>query len=128
MGYQKQYNLFFFAAEIGFVLLLLAAVVVTVKGETHTECGVAQTAFGMCVPYVMGQDPHLSAQCCQGVQSVRSLATTPQSHKAICQCLRLLMLSLGNIDSARAAALSSQCGASTSVIPTTLSFDCTKLA
>lgn len=98
----------------------------TATGDTHTECGVAQTAFGMCVPYVLGQDPQLSSQCCQGVQSVHSLATTPESQKSICQCLRLLLLSLGNINSARATTLSSQCGTSTSVIPTSLSFDCAK--
>ncbi|KAH7658160.1 Plant non-specific lipid-transfer protein/Par allergen protein [Dioscorea alata] len=94
--------------------------------DTHSDCGLAQTAFGPCVPYMIGQDPKVSAQCCQGVQAVKDLASSPAAGRSICECLKSELASAGSINSARAAALSGNCRITINLIPISSSFNCNK--
>ncbi|URD87552.1 hypothetical protein MUK42_28411 [Musa troglodytarum] len=97
------------------------------SSDTHTDCGIAQTAFGECVPYVTGEDPSLAVQCCSAVRDIKELTPTVEDRRAICACLvQELKDAGGSVDSSKASGLARACGVSTDVIPTSLSFDCSK--
>ncbi|KAJ0963036.1 hypothetical protein J5N97_028158 [Dioscorea zingiberensis] len=96
--------------------------------DTHSDCGLAQTAFGPCVPYMIGQDQKASAQCCQGLQAVKDLANSPTAGQTICECLKSELDSAGPINSELASGLPGQCRIPINVIPTSSTFDCKKLA
>ncbi|XP_064950590.1 non-specific lipid-transfer protein 1-like [Musa acuminata AAA Group] len=116
-------------ARLLFLVAILAAAMLRASSDTHTDCGIAQTAFGECVPYVTGKDPSLSDQCCSGVKSIKELTPTVEDRRAICACLvQELKDAGGSVDSSKAKGLAGGCGVSTNVIPTSLSFDCSKIA
>lgn len=107
------------------VMLSVLTTIRTVESHTKTDCGVAQTAFGMCVPYVMGDEHEVSSSCCAAVKSVEELSSmTSMGKRGTCDCLRTMMAKVGRIDGRRASGLAKKCGVRTSVIPTSLRFRC----
>ncbi|ONK66498.1 uncharacterized protein A4U43_C06F11840 [Asparagus officinalis] len=108
------------------VMLSVLAAIRAVESHTKTDCGVAQTAFGMCVPYVMGDERGpVSSSCCAAVKSVEELSSmTSMGKRGVCDCLRAMMAEVGRIDGRRASGLARKCGVRTSVIPTSLRFRC----
>ncbi|KAG1335197.1 Lipid transfer protein [Cocos nucifera] len=110
-------------ARLLLLLVLLSMASTLVSADTHSDCGLAETAFGMCIPYVMG-DEQLDPKCCNGVQSVNDLASTSKARRDICECLRNLMVRVGNVNSGLLAGLPGACGVNTNVIPSGLTFDC----
>ncbi|XP_009389977.2 non-specific lipid-transfer protein A-like [Musa acuminata AAA Group] len=116
-------------ARLLLLVAILAAAMLRASSYTHTDCEIAQTAFGECVPYVAGKDPSLSHQCCSAVRNIKELVPTVEDRRAICACLvQELKDAGGSVDSSKAKGLAGGCGVSTNVIPTSLSFDCSKIA
>ncbi|XP_064995447.1 non-specific lipid-transfer protein A-like [Musa acuminata AAA Group] len=114
-------------ARLLLLVAILAAAMLRASSDTNTDCGMAQTAFGECVPYVAGKDPSLSHQCCSAVRDIKELTPTAKDRRAICACLvRELKDAGGSVDSSKASGLAGACGVSTNVIPTSLSFHCSK--
>lgn len=120
----------FSSPPLGMVMAitLVMAAAVMVEGNTKSDCGVAQTAFGMCVPYVIGEERGVSPSCCAGVRSVKELSPTLTAKRSVCDCLRAMMAQVGKIDTRRAAGLAGKCRIKTNVIPTSLGFRCFELA
>ncbi|XP_010915652.2 non-specific lipid-transfer protein 1 [Elaeis guineensis] len=115
-------------ARLLLLLALLSMASMLVSADTHSDCGLAETAFGMCIPYVMGNDPQLDPKCCNAVQSVNDLASTPKLRRDICDCLRKMLIHAGKINSGRLAGLPGKCRINTNVIPPSLTFDCSTIA
>ncbi|KAK8970334.1 hypothetical protein KSP40_PGU016241 [Platanthera guangdongensis] len=101
-----------------FSALILVMMVGRVEPSTKTECGVAQMAFGMCVPYLMDWDRSISSQCCMAVRSVKELSPTPAARKSVCECLERMMGKIGRVDVRRVAAIPVRCRIHGSVVPT----------
>ncbi|ONK81174.1 uncharacterized protein A4U43_C01F26120 [Asparagus officinalis] len=116
------------SSSLRMTLIIMVAILVAsvVEGNTKTDCGVAQTAFGMCVPYVMGMEHTVSSSCCMAVRSVKDLSPTRMARRGTCNCLKMMMAQVGTgrVDGRRASGLAGKCGVRTSVIPTSLSFRC----
>ncbi|KAJ6792364.1 non-specific lipid-transfer protein A-like [Iris pallida] len=116
-----------FSSIIIAILVILSNLTV-IECHTKSDCGVAETAFGMCVPYVMGDEHNVLPKCCAAVRSVKELSTTQAARRDMCECLRRLMAQVGKIDGRRALELPGECGVPTTVIPTSLDFPCYRLA
>ncbi|RWV96628.1 hypothetical protein GW17_00040639 [Ensete ventricosum] len=114
-------------ARLLLLVAILAVAMPRASSDTHSDCGIAQTAFGECVPYVAGKDPSVSHQCCSAVRDIKELTPTVKDRRAICACLvQELKDAGGYVDSSKAGGLAGACGVSTNVIPTSLSFHCSK--
>lgn len=112
------------------LLLLLASAALPrpALSGTHSDCGMAQTAFSFCVAYIAGLDGTLPPKCCQGARAVRDLAPTPADQRAACGCLQQMLASAGVVDgegsAKRVRDVMAKCGVTTRAIPTSLSRSC----
>ncbi|KAI0524199.1 hypothetical protein KFK09_003563 [Dendrobium nobile] len=106
------------------LVFIFSMIIKLAEPNTKTQCGVAQTAFGMCVPYLIGWDRILSPQCCMAVRSVKELSRTPTAQNSICKCLERMVVKIGRIDQCRATSLAVRCRVHGSIIPTGNRFSC----
>ncbi|KAJ6830090.1 non-specific lipid-transfer protein A-like [Iris pallida] len=111
------------------VTLVILGNLAGIECNTKSDCGVAETAFGMCVPYMTGEERNvLPYKCCAAVRSVKELSPTRAARRETCECLRRLMAQVGRVDGRRARGLPGACRVATNVIPTSLDFPCYRLA
>ncbi|KMZ72311.1 Lipid transfer protein [Zostera marina] len=110
------------------VVFLLCCCWTPVEAETHTDCGLAQTAFSFCVSYVAGIDEEIDPKCCVGARSVQELIPTSIGERVMCECLKQELVSAGAVDEGRTLSLALICGVSTNYLPTSLEFECNGLS
>lgn len=106
-------------AAITFTILLL-----TTYANAAVRCNQVASALAKCTSYVITGEGNPTVQCCSGIKSLNSMATTDVEHQAVCKCLR--NLAKGTVINASAAAgLPGKCGV---IVPFALSttIDCSK--
>ncbi|KAJ1273805.1 hypothetical protein BS78_05G012800 [Paspalum vaginatum] len=102
-------------ARLG-VVAVVAAVVLAVLASSETasaavSCGEVTNALMPCLGYAMGSAPAPSAQCCTGVRSLNSRASSTADRQAACACLKNLAGRLsGGSGMGNAASIPSKCG------------------
>ncbi|XP_039842500.1 non-specific lipid-transfer protein 2-like [Panicum virgatum] len=106
--------------------LLLA---VLAAARDHDACETAQQAFSEGVPYVVGQAPAASPNCCTGLGDLRDMggsgaAAAAAQRRALCACVLSEVKAAGAMDPRRAAGLAAACKVPVGFIPTKPGFDC----
>ena len=102
--------------------LLLA---VLAAARDHDACETAQQAFSECVPYVVGQAPAASPNCCTGLGDLRDMGGGGAAlRRALCACALSEVRDAGEMDPRRAAGLAAACKVHVGFIPTKPGFDC----
>ncbi|KAK1307632.1 Non-specific lipid-transfer protein 4 [Acorus calamus] len=108
------------------VLLLLAvACAIIGPGQAQVSCSAVDSAMGPCAQYLTGQATAPSADCCNGVRSLHSAASSTQARRDTCECLRQVAARYSNLRDEAAQALPEQCGVSVS-IPISRNTDCSR--
>nr|GLL38183.1 non-specific lipid-transfer protein 2B-like [Ipomoea trifida]GMD44322.1 non-specific lipid-transfer protein 1-like [Ipomoea batatas] len=112
------------AMAVSAKLYLTVLVLLFVAGasvEAQVTCDTVNSDLGPCVPYVIagiGNGP--SSDCCNGLNSLLSAASTQPDRQTACSCLKSLASFISDEQLARAASIPDQCGAN---IPFTISRD-----
>lgn len=110
------------------ILLLTGSATEIVSGETHTDCGLAQTSFSFCVDYILGLVDTLSPKCCMGANDVEELVSFSLRRRGMCLCLgQMLEMTGGKVDGGRTASLARKCNVKTQFfhyLPSGLEYGC----
>ncbi|XP_019175682.1 PREDICTED: non-specific lipid-transfer protein 2B-like [Ipomoea nil] len=102
-----------------FALLLVAGATAPYGVEAQVTCDTVNTDLGPCGSYVLiGIGP--SSDCCNGLKSLLSAASTQTDRQTVCSCLKSLASSVNDAQLARAASIPDKCDAT---IPFTISRD-----
>ncbi|KMT00369.1 hypothetical protein BVRB_9g216770 [Beta vulgaris subsp. vulgaris] len=114
------------SAFLKFVCLaFMCMVVVAPHAEAAMSCGTVTKNIAQCITYLKGGDSP-SKGCCDGVTTLKNLASTPADKKTACACLKSAAASIKGLDEKKAAGLPDKCGVSISysISPNT---DCSKV-
>ncbi|CAN6179258.1 unnamed protein product [Urochloa humidicola] len=103
---------------------LLAAVLAAARH--HGDCETAQQAFSECVPYVVGEEPSVTPNCCRGLGDISVMGNTAAHRRALCACIlsEVKAAGGGRMGHGRAAWLPASCKVPIGFIPTKPNFDC----
>ncbi|CAN6190929.1 unnamed protein product [Urochloa humidicola] len=104
--------------------VLLAAVLAAARH--HDACETAQQAFSECVPYVVGEEPSVTPNCCRGLRDISAMGNTAAQRRALCACIlsEVKAAAGGRMEPRRAAWLPASCKVPIGFIPTKPNFDC----
>ena len=64
------------------------AIMAAAAARDHDACETAQQAFSECVPYVVGQAPAASPNCCTGLGDLRDMGGGGGARSAPASCRR----------------------------------------
>ncbi|RLN13063.1 hypothetical protein C2845_PM09G03420 [Panicum miliaceum] len=108
------------AASAALLLAVLAA------ARDHDACETAQQAFSECVPYVVGQAPAASPNCCTGLADLRDMGAggAAAQRRPLCACILSEVKAAGRMDPRRAAGLAAACRVPVGFVPTKPDFNC----
>ncbi|KAI3449266.1 hypothetical protein Pfo_005931, partial [Paulownia fortunei] len=92
------------------------------------SCTTIDSKLVSCVTYIEG---HImvgpSSACCAGVEAIVAEATTKKDQVAICKCLKVALVQLGNLVVLdRFSDLPKECGIPIILPPIDKNFDCSK--
>ena len=106
-------------AAITITILLL-----TTYANATVRCNQVASALGQCTSYVLTGEGNPTVECCSGIKSLNSMATTDVEHQVVCKCLRNLV-KVTAVNASVAAGLPGKCGV---IVPFALSttIDCSK--
>lgn len=107
-------------------MILIASifmVAILPHNEAAIGCNTVVSDLKPCLPYLRNKGP--PANCCVGVKSLYSSASTTPDKQSVCRCLKSVVGSYSGLDLNKAAGLPSMCGISIpyKISPST---DCSK--
>ncbi|TVU50611.1 hypothetical protein EJB05_01989 [Eragrostis curvula] len=111
------------------VLAMVAVLAVLVAAESASaaiSCGDVTSAIAPCLGYAMGRGTAPSTQCCSGVRSLSSRASSTADRQAACSCLKSMAGRLGGVSMGNAASIPGKCGVSIGM-PISTTVDCSKV-
>ncbi|KAJ3704504.1 hypothetical protein LUZ61_008209 [Rhynchospora tenuis] len=116
----------------GFDMRAIAAVTVAIllltspyAANATISCGQVASTLSQCMSYARSGQGNPPSQCCSGVRSLNSMASTSTDRQAVCNCLKNLAKST-SVNSGAVAGIPGKCGVSVPYAIST-STDCSKV-
>ncbi|TVU27274.1 hypothetical protein EJB05_29874 [Eragrostis curvula] len=108
------------------VVAVLAVLVASETASAAISCGQVTSAITPCLTYAMGRASSPSTQCCAGVRSLNSQASSTADRRAACSCLKNMAGAARGVSMGNAASIPGKCGVSVSM-PISTTVDCSKV-
>ncbi|OMO74109.1 Plant lipid transfer protein/Par allergen [Corchorus olitorius] len=102
--------------------VLMSLVVLDIAMANSMTCQQAVTTLLPCQPFLTGQVPNPTVPCCIAVAKINEEATTTQTHRDLCECLKKAAPTFG-VKPEKAKVLPDLCHVSVPV-PIDPSIDC----
>ncbi|CAN4108429.1 unnamed protein product [Withania somnifera] len=119
-------------------LVFLSLVLIIISALSNSKqyvlsapsCQAVTSQLSPCLPYIK-KDSGINSPtvpCCTGVNKLYKLAKTKGDRVVICNCLKTVLVNLGNsVISSRVADLPKKCGVSFNMPPINKNYDCNKV-
>ncbi|KNA20467.1 hypothetical protein SOVF_052140 [Spinacia oleracea] len=91
--------------------VFVCVIVVAPHAEAAINCGVVSQTLAPCLGFLEnGQGP--PAACCDGVKTLKKLATTTEDKRTACRCIKSTAAAIPGIKQTNSVALPLKCGVS----------------
>jgi Protease inhibitor/seed storage/LTP family len=98
------------------IVMLAALVVILIMAAPATEaalsCGQVTGYIASCMQYAQGKAAAPSGQCCSGVRTLSTMASTTPDRQTACNCLKNAAKAINGLIAGNIAAVPSKCGVS----------------
>ncbi|XP_072993096.1 non-specific lipid-transfer protein A-like [Typha latifolia] len=108
------------------LILALAMAHLIVGPSNAISCGDVDMCLLPCVSYLTGQRPTPAAACCDGVNKLKSMATTTPDRRYACNCMKQAASHFASISDDAVSNLPTACGTPLP-FPISLKFDCSSI-
>ncbi|XP_054797649.1 non-specific lipid-transfer protein A-like [Prosopis cineraria] len=79
------------------------------------DCNHVKSSVSPCVPYLTGNAPKPSANCCNNISALKKEASTTADRRAVCECLKAAASTVPGLKKDLAVGLPKQCGVDTGI-------------